>query len=100
LLLPLFHWPYWVVTDDIYWPVYKLQHYRNRDVLTLHPGMIFTIEPMLVEGAGDCWEWPSDGWTVVTSDGSRAAQFEHTILIRDYGQTPEILTVLNEEENE
>ena len=53
--------------------------------------MIFTIEPMLVEGAGDCYEW-SDNWTVVTVDGSMAAQFEHTIAIRSTGEV-EILTL-------
>ena len=31
-----------------------------------------------------------DGWTVVTSDGSLAAHFEHTIAVTDNG--PEILT--------
>jgi methionyl aminopeptidase len=32
-----------------------------------------------------------DGWTAVTADGSRTAQFEHTILVTDQGV--EILTV-------
>jgi methionyl aminopeptidase len=52
--------------------------------------MIFTIEPMLVEGIGDCFEW-SDQWTVATVDGGMAAQFEHTVLITDSGV--EILTL-------
>mmetsp|Transcript_14472 Transcript_14472/g.33689 ORF Transcript_14472/g.33689 Transcript_14472/m.33689 type:complete len:407 (-) Transcript_14472:3762-4982(-) len=67
-----------------------VKHYRNYDKLELLPGMVFTIEPMLVEGAADCFEW-SDKWTVATCDGSMAAQFEHTILIREDGV--EILTV-------
>jgi len=67
-----------------------VKHYRNYDKLELVPGMVFTIEPMLVEGAGDCFEW-SDKWTVATSDGGMAAQFEHTILILEDGV--EILTV-------
>jgi len=33
----------------------------------------------------------SDGWTVLTADGSPSAHFEHTILILD--NSPEILTV-------
>jgi methionyl aminopeptidase len=33
----------------------------------------------------------SDGWTVVTEDGSPSAHFEHTVLTTDRG--PEILTV-------
>jgi hypothetical protein len=27
--------------------------------------------------------WP-DGWTAVTSDGKRSAQFEHTLLVRNF----------------
>jgi methionyl aminopeptidase len=26
-----------------------------------------------------------DGWTVVTTDGSRAAHWEHTVAVRDEG---------------
>lgn len=37
--------------------------------------MIFTIEPMLTDGNSACREW-ADDWTVVTVDGSLAAQFE------------------------
>jgi methionyl aminopeptidase len=40
-------------------------------------------------GSIDCIEWP-DNWTVVTTDGSPAAQFEHTLLITKTGV--EILT--------
>ncbi len=57
----------------------------------LKPGMTFTIEPMINQG-GYAWELLDDGWTVVTSDGSLSAQFEHTIAITDNG--PEILTRL------
>jgi methionyl aminopeptidase len=32
-----------------------------------------------------------DGWTVVTLDGRRSAQFEHTVLVTDSGV--EILTL-------
>ena len=52
--------------------------------MELLPGMIFTIEPMLTEGSAACAEW-SDGWTVVTRDGGRSAQFEHTVLITEDG---------------
>jgi methionyl aminopeptidase len=52
--------------------------------------MIFTIEPMITEGTADIWEW-DDNWTVLTKDGGRAAQFEHTVLITETGV--EILTV-------
>lgn len=40
-------------------------------------------------GSVDCDMW-DDGWTAVTTDGSLAAQFEHTILITRTGA--EILT--------
>ena len=56
----------------------------------IEPGMTFTIEPMLNLGTPD-WEMWDDGWTVVTSDRRRSAQFEHTILITDDGN--EILTL-------
>ncbi|MDR1392577.1 MAG: type I methionyl aminopeptidase [Bifidobacteriaceae bacterium] len=53
-------------------------------------GMVFTVEPMLALGTYD-WEQWDDGWTVVTADGQRSAQFEHTILITPDG--PQILTI-------
>jgi methionyl aminopeptidase len=58
--------------------------------LVMEPGMTFTIEPMLTLGTieYDYWE---DGWTVVTRDRKRTAQFEHTILITEDGN--EILTL-------
>jgi len=56
----------------------------------IEPGMTFTIEPMLNLGTAD-WDMWDDGWTVVTKDRKRSAQFEHTILITDSGA--EILTL-------
>ena len=56
----------------------------------IKPGMVFTIEPMLVAGSEENDEW-KDGWTVTTDDGSWCAQFEHTILVTDDGA--EVLTV-------
>lgn len=81
-------------------------------------GHVFTIEPMICEGEqpgrqqpmtesmnlSGCfityllcdftggWQdetWP-DGWTAVTKDGKRSAQFEHTLLVTETGC--EILT--------
>ena len=52
-------------------------------------GMTFTIEPMLNLGSPD-WELWEDGWTVVTRDGRRSAQFEHTLLVTPTGA--EVLT--------
>lgn len=57
----------------------------------LVPGMVVAIEPMLNIGH-EATLVSSDGYTVKTSDGSKSAHFEHTILITD-GE-PEILTHL------
>jgi methionyl aminopeptidase len=56
----------------------------------IEPGMTFTVEPMLTLGTHE-WEIWADGWTVVTRDRRRSAQFEHTILVTDTGA--EILTL-------
>ncbi|KAL8449867.1 hypothetical protein Emed_002830 [Eimeria media] len=50
-------------------------------------GQTFTIEPILCEGSGDirCWE---DGWTTVTQDCGRCAQFEHTLVVTEDGAVP------------
>jgi methionyl aminopeptidase len=57
--------------------------------MKLVPGICLAIEPMLTLGTGDV-EVKPDGWTVVTSDGSLAAHFEHTIAVTDEG--PWVLT--------
>ncbi|WP_303323770.1 type I methionyl aminopeptidase [Actinomyces radicidentis] len=46
----------------------------------LRTGMVIAIEPMLTAGGPEVREL-DDGWTVVTEDGSRAAQWEHTVAI-------------------
>lgn len=53
-------------------------------------GMTFTIEPMLTLGDHDHDMW-EDGWTAVTKDRSRTAQFEHTLLVTPQGA--EVLTL-------
>ncbi|XP_062578530.1 methionine aminopeptidase 1D, mitochondrial-like [Saccostrea cucullata] len=58
-------------------------------------GMTFTIEPILSEGTDMVAILEDDGWTAVSEDGSRSAQFEHTILVTSDGC--EILTVSEEE---
>jgi methionyl aminopeptidase len=67
-------------------PHYDLPEYE----LVMEAGMTFTIEPMLTLGTVEYDQWP-DGWTVVTKDRARTAQFEHTILVTDNGA--EVLTV-------
>ena len=63
----------------------QVPHYHERALTTLlEPGMVFTIEPMITMGSIQPVIW-SDGWTAATSDGSRTAQFEHTVLVTDDG---------------
>jgi methionyl aminopeptidase len=59
----------------------------------LLPGMTLAIEPMISAGTGET-EILRDGWTVVTTDGSLAAHYEHTVLVTSNG--PELLTRLEE----
>ncbi|NLS08700.1 type I methionyl aminopeptidase [Nesterenkonia sp. MY13] len=56
----------------------------------MEPGMVFTVEPMITLGTRN-WHLWEDGWTAVTRDKKRTAQFEHTILVTDDGA--EILTL-------
>ncbi|MBO5052388.1 MAG: type I methionyl aminopeptidase [Clostridia bacterium] len=55
----------------------------------LYPGMVIAVEPMVNAGAPEV-RVLSDGWTVVTKDGSLSAHYENTIAITDNG--PMILT--------
>jgi methionyl aminopeptidase len=68
----------------------QIPHYHERGASTiLEPGMTFTIEPMITAGT---WKHRllEDGWTAVTTDGSRCAQYEHTIVVTASGA--EVLT--------
>lgn len=68
-----------------------IPHYsNNKCVGIMKPGHTFTIEPMLNEGDWRDEHW-LDNWSVVTIDGKRSAQFEHTLLITEDGV--EILTI-------
>ncbi len=57
----------------------------------LKKNMTLAIEPMITDGGYEV-ETLDDGWTVITTDRSDSAHFEHTIVIRENG--PEILTRL------
>ncbi|GMN43145.1 hypothetical protein TIFTF001_012352 [Ficus carica] len=61
----------------------------NKAVGVMKAGQTFTIEPMINTGVWRDRMWP-DGWTVVTADGKRSAQFEHTLLVTETGV--EVLT--------
>ncbi|MCU1486603.1 MAG: Methionine aminopeptidase [Actinomycetia bacterium] len=63
----------------------QIPHYYEPRLSTLmETGMTFTIEPMITMGSWQARVW-DDGWTAVTADGSRTAQFEHTVLVTDDG---------------
>jgi methionyl aminopeptidase len=57
--------------------------------LVLTEGMVFTIEPMLGAGSSRLRQ-DRDGWTMCSTDRSRSAHEEHTIVVREGG--PLILT--------
>ncbi|MEI6553769.1 MAG: type I methionyl aminopeptidase [bacterium] len=57
--------------------------------VTLKPGMVIAIEPIIAEGKGIV-DIDKDGYTYRTVDGKRATHTEHTILITDSGA--EVLT--------
>ncbi|NYI06889.1 type I methionyl aminopeptidase [Allostreptomyces psammosilenae] len=68
-----------------------IPHYDDpRATTVMQPGMTFTIEPMLTLGTHDYDMW-DDGWTVVTKDRKRTAQFEHTLVVTATGA--DILTL-------
>ena len=67
-------------------PNYGPAHHGTK----LLAGMTIAIEPIATLGKGNMLVL-EDGWTLVSKDGSWAAQFEHTVLVTDEGA--EILTI-------
>jgi len=69
----------------------QIPHYYDQRASTvIEPDMTFTIEPMIAVGTWRHASW-DDGWTAVTADRLRTAQFEHTILATPTGA--EVLTL-------
>jgi methionyl aminopeptidase len=64
---------------------------RGRGPKLVH-GAVLAIEPMITAGTADVAVL-GDDWTVVTTDGRRAAHWEHTVAITDAG--PWVLTALD-----
>ena len=63
----------------------NILHYGKKNTgAELKPGMTFTIEPMINSGKYEV-KILDDGWTAVSKDKSLAAQFEHTVGIKDNG---------------
>ncbi len=68
-----------------------ITHYGKKGTGTLiKPGMVFTVEPMVNQGARDIAVLDDD-WTVVTRDKKLSAQFEHTVAI--FEDRVEVLTL-------
>lgn len=75
------------VHEEPYVPNYDM----GGSTTKLLPGMVITVEPMLIAGGtDDVYTDGKDGYSVYTKDGSKSAHFEHTIVITKNGA--EILT--------
>jgi len=80
------------IGEQFHGDIQVLHYYDPRSSLIMRPGMTFTVEPMISLGTWQHRMW-DDGWTAVTADGKRTAQFEHTVLVTDDGV--EVLTGVN-----
>ena len=58
--------------------------------LGISPGLVIAIEPWFLAGGQDRYRVDDDGWTIRSTDGSRAAHAEHTVAVT--GDGPVILT--------
>ncbi len=56
--------------------------YRGAPVVPLVAGMVLALEPMVNRRSAEVYT-ERDGWTIKTSDHSRSAHFEHTIIITE-----------------
>ena len=72
------------IGEQFHGDIQVLHYYDSRGSMIMRPGMTFTVEPMITLGTWQHKMW-DDGWTAVTADGKRTAQFEHTVLVTDDG---------------
>ncbi len=78
------------IGENFHTDIQVLHYFDPRNTMIIREGMTFTVEPMIT-ASGD-WRhkvW-DDHWTAVTADGSRTAQFEHTLVVTADGV--EVLT--------
>lgn len=68
------------IGENFHTDIQVLHYFDPRNTMVIREGMTFTIEPMITLGTWQHTMWDDD-WTAVTKDGSRTAQFEHTILV-------------------
>ena len=63
----------------------QVPNYRVRDKgVRVRAGLVVAIEPMLTRGSA-ATRVLDDDWTVVSTDSSRAAHFEHTVAVAEDG---------------
>ncbi|ADD41239.1 type I methionyl aminopeptidase [Stackebrandtia nassauensis] len=79
------------VGHDMHEPPHVPNENRTGYGPRLKPGLVIAIEPMFTAGGDDGFATDPDGWTLRTTDGTRAAHWEHTIAITPEG--PRLLTV-------
>ena len=72
------------IGEQFHTDVQVFHYFEPRANMVMRPGMTFTIEPMITLGTWQHRMW-DDGWTAVTTDGKRTAQYEHTVLVTDTG---------------
>jgi methionyl aminopeptidase len=72
------------IGETFHAPPQVAHYFDSKDETVIEEGMFFTIEPMLTQGTWELRQW-SDGWTIVTADLRRSAQYEHTILVTPSG---------------
>ncbi|MCU1564186.1 MAG: type methionyl aminopeptidase [Arthrobacter sp.] len=61
-----------------------LNYRTNHRGPKIRPGLCLAIEPMLVRGSIDTAVL-ADDWTVVTTDGQRSCQWEHSVAVHEKG---------------
>ena len=78
------------IGENFHTDIQVLHYYDPRNTMVLREGMTFTIEPMITASGESRHKMWDDDWTAVTADGSRTAQYEHTLVVTADGY--EILT--------
>ena len=73
------------IGENFHTDVQVLHYYDPRNTMIIREGMTFTIEPMITASGEWRHKMWDDDWTAVTSDGSRTAQFEHTLVVTAEG---------------
>lgn len=78
------------IGENFHTDIQVLHYYDPRNTMILREGMTFTIEPMITASGESRHKMWDDDWTAVTADGSRTAQYEHTMVVTKDGV--EVLT--------